>query len=234
MRHPILTTLAACVAVALGCAGCSGTNNRTSSTAIGPTAPPAQTPAPPTARRSPTQAALLPPELPPKAVTDVTDQVRPKPGELPPGFGFGQFEAYQPNQVAVSGFDNPAAVLQRMNETGRLGGYLRQITTPDSAGGAAITIDVWKDAAGAKQYFDQYPRPAAGTQYQEITLPQPLGDQTFAIQVTLNDQNGYSISWRRGRIILGVGEFFPPGKASLDALQPLIDLLDKKAQAAQQ
>jgi hypothetical protein len=236
MHRSIFTALAACAAVALGSAACSGSNNKTnSSSAVGPTAPPAQTAAPPVARRSPTpEAALLPPELPPKAVTEITDQVRPKPGDLPPGFGFGQFEAYQPNQVAISGFDDPAGVLQRMNETGRLGGYLRQITTPDSDGGAAITIDVWKDAAGAKQYFDQYPRPAAGTQYQEITLPQPLGEQSFAIQVTLNGQTGYSISWRRGRIILGVGEFFPPGKASLDALQPLIDLLDKKAQAAQQ
>ncbi len=235
MRRPIITALAACVAVALGCAACSGANNAKPSNATGPTAPPAQTPGPPAARRSPTpEAALLPPQLPPKAVTDITEQVRPKPGELPPGFDFGQFEAYQPNQVAITGFDDPAAVLQRMNETGRLGGYLRQITTPDSAGGAAITIDVWKDAAGAKQYFDQYPRPAAGTQYQEITLPQPLGEQSFAIQVTANGQTGYSISWRRGRIILGVGEFFPPGKASLDALQPLIDLLDRKAQAAQQ
>src|SRR5581483_9046928 len=196
MRRPILTTLAASAAVALGCAACSGSNNAKPPTAVGPTAPPAQTSAPPVARRSPTpEAALLTPELPPKAVTDITEQVRPRPADLPPGFGFGQFEAYQPNQVAISGFDNPAAVLQRMNETGRLGGYLRQITTPDSSGGAAITIDVWKDAAGAKQYFDQYPRPAAGIQYQEITLPQPLGEQSFAIEITLNGQTGYSISW---------------------------------------
>lgn len=237
MRRPIVTALAACLAVALGGAACSGSNNAKPPTVVGPTAPPAQTAAPPVARRSPSPTpagALLPPEIPPKAVTDITEQVRPRPGDLPPGFGFGQFEAYQPNQVAVTGFDNPAAVLQRMNATGRLGGYLRQITTPDSPGGAAITIDVWKDAAGAKAYFDQYPRPQVGTHYQEITLPQPLGDQSFAIEVMANGQTGYSISWRRGRIVLGVGEFFAPDKASLDALQPLIEMLDKKAQAAQQ
>lgn len=236
MRRSIVTALAACVAIAFGGAACNGSNNAKPAIGGGPTAPPPQTAAPTVVgRRSPTpEAALLPPSLPPRAVTDITDQVRPKPGDLPPGFGFGQFEAYQPNQVAITGFDDPAAVLRRMNETGRLGGYLRQITTPDSAGGAAITIDVWKDAAGAKQYFDQYPRPQAGTQYREITLPQPLGEQSFAIEVMANGQTGYSISWRRGRIILGVGEFFPPGKASLDALQPLIDLLDQKAQAANQ
>ncbi len=235
MRRLVILVVPAAL---LALAACGGSNNKkaTSPTAAGPTAPPAQTAAPAQAQRgSPTPGVSLePPGAPPKAVTDITEQVRPKPGGRSPGFGFGQFEAYQPNEAAVSGFENPAAVLDLMNTTGRLGGYLRQITTPDSPGGAGVTIDVWKDAAGAKQYFDQYPRPAAGTQYQEITLPQPLGEQSFAIQVTGNGQIGYSIAWRRGRIILGVGEFFLPDKASLDALQPLIDLLDQKAQAAQQ
>jgi len=225
----------ALVAAALVLTACGGSNHkRNSPRAAGPTAPPAQTA---TAERgaSPTPAVTLrPPGAPPKAVTDITEQVRPRPGELPPGFGFGQFEAYQPNEVAVNGFADPAAVLQRMNQTGRLGGYLRQFTTQESPSGAAITIDVWQDAAGAKQYFDQYPRPEAGTQYHEVTLPRPLGDQSFAIEVTSNGQTGYSLSWRRGRIILGVGEFFPAGNASLAALQPLIDLLDQKAQAAKQ
>lgn len=172
--------------------------------------------------------------VPAKAVTDITEQVRPKSGELPQGFGFGQFEGYQPNESAVQGFANPDAVLQRLKDSGRQGGFFQQITMADSPGGAGITIDVWKDAAGAKAYFDDYPRPDKSVDFSEISLPRPLGEQSFAIEYRVNGQTGYSLAWRRGRIVIGAGASFPPGKASLDKLQPLLDLLDKKAQAAQQ
>ena len=172
--------------------------------------------------------------VPSKAVTDITEQVRPKSGELPQGFGFGQFQGYQPNESAVQGFANPEALLKRMNDTGRLGGFFQQIGMADSPGGAGITIDVWQDAAGAKAYFDDYPRPEGNVDLNEIPVPQPLGEQSYAIEYRLNGQTGYSLAWRRGRIILGAGAAFPPGKAALDKLQPLLDLLDKKAQAAQQ
>jgi hypothetical protein len=196
-----------------------------------PTAPPAQPPLPFT----PTPILDLgTPEPPPPDVVTLTDQVRLKITQLPRDFGYGQFQAYQSNQQAVSGYDDPQGVLARMNATGRRGGILQQIITPLNPTGAGITVEVWKDAAGAKQYFDQYPRPEKSLKYQVIDPPRQVGDQTFAIRYELGGNVGYVISWRRGRLILGVGDQFQPGKESLDELMALVDLLDKNAQAAKQ
>jgi len=220
---------------------CIGTKSTTPQAAA-PTAPPAQSPAsgqgtraasPSPAIRSGTPAFGRA-AIPSAAVTDITEQVRFKPGDLPAGYTFGQFQSYQSNESAVNGYDDEQAVLARMNSTGRLGGLLQQIITPNSAGGAGVTVDVWRDEAGAKAFFDQFPRPEQSIKYEEISLPKSLGDQYFAFKANVGGQVDYSVTWRRGRIILGTGELYPAGHDSLDNLTTLIDLLDKKAQAAKQ
>jgi len=237
MRGPQLLPAVAGLAL-LALTACSGSNKKTSPSlpTVAPSFPArsAQTPRGAGIATPPVAQRFVTPAPSPAQVTDLTDMIRLRAGDLPQGFGLGQFQAYQPNEAAVNGYENPQDVLSRMNATGRLGGLVQQITSPDSQGGLGVTIDVWKDAAGAKTFFDQYPRPDPSITYKEITLPQPPGEQVFAIQASTNGQTAYSVSWRRGRLILGVGEIFPAGKESLDKLQPIIDLVDRKAQAAAQ
>jgi len=166
-------------------------------------------------------------------VKSVVDQLRLKITELPRDFGFGQFATFQSNEAAVGGFDDPVGVLERMNETGRLGGYVQQLSTRDGPT-AAYTIEVWKDAAGARAYFDQFPKPDKSLSYKVITLPQTLGDQSFAYQYDAGSKTGYSIAWRRGRFILGAGDSFASGKESLDRIMQIVNLLDQKAQSLPQ
>ncbi len=218
----------------LALCACSSSNNASSAPTASrtiATAPPAQTAI--IAARTPGAPALATPAPAPADVTRLTEQVRLKITELPQGFSFGQFAGYQANEAAVTGFDDPQGVFNRMNSTGRLGGYVQSLVAPDSSG-ASYTIDVWKETAGATSYFDQYPRPDKSLTYQAIDLPRPLGDQSLAYQYQANGQTGYAVAWRRGRLILGAGELFMPGKESIDKLMPLITALDQKAQAAQQ
>ncbi len=153
--------------------------------------------------------------------------------DLPAGLGIGGLAGYQTIQAAVNGYDNPPAVMELMARTGRGGGYIEQITTAESSNGAGMSIEVWLDAAGAKTYFDSYPRPEAGFQYEQIDVP-GLGDQVFAYRYHSNGRTGYAISWRRGRIVMGVGESLDPANDSIDHVMTIVNLLDKKAQTVPQ
>lgn len=225
-----------CAVLALLFVACSSSKKPAASSAAvatpRATAPPVQTG--PVAEPTP-DASLGTPQPVPKEVGDLADQAKLKITQLPRGFSIGPFpEAFQANAQAVSGYDKPQAVLDRMNATGRLGGILQQIITPLNPSGAGVTVDVWKDAAGAKAFFDQFPRPEPGVSYSDFTPPRQVGDQTFAIRYQIGGSVGYVINWRRGRLILGVGDQFPAGKESVDELMTIVDLLDQNAQAAKQ
>lgn len=161
------------------------------------------------------------------------DSIKLDASDLPAGFGIGGLAGYQTVQAAVTGYDNPSAVMDLMTKTGRAGGFIEQIITPDSSNGAGTSVEVWRDATGAKTYFDSYPRPEAGFQYQQIDVP-GLGDQLFAYRYTAGGRIGYSIAWRRGRVVLGAGETLNPGNDSIDRILMLVQLLDKKAQSVSQ
>jgi hypothetical protein len=123
-------------------------------------------------------------------------------------------------------------VLKLFTDTGRQDGYIQQVNSPDGGSGIGVSIEVWQDAAGAKAYFDQFPQPPAEAKAQPFALPQPLGEQSFAYRYAAGAGSGTSIAWRRGRVVLGVGET-ASGQAVLDHLQQIAALLDAKAQAAQ-
>jgi len=229
MRFIPVTTAIAALLLGAACSGSSSSGNRAGVVA---TAPPAQTAVIRNSTPAQQLEAATPPPLPPD-VTRLTDEVKLKITELSREYGYGPFAAFQTNEAAVGGFDNPNAVLKQLNDTGRQGGYVQSLTSVDGPGGA-FTVDIWKDAAGAKSYFDQFPRPPQGITFQEIQLPQPLGEQSFAYEYRLNGQTGYSLAWRRGRIILGLGLQYFPGKESLDKVLALAMQLDQKAQAAKQ
>lgn len=231
----ILPTVALAAMLLLAC---SGSNKPAASSSAAAVATPRATVPPPqngpVADPTP-DLSLGTPQPEPKDVKDLTDQVHFTITQLPRGFAIGPIpEAFQDNAQAVSGYDNPSAVFDRMNATGRLGGILQQITTPLNPAGAGITVDVWKDASGAKTFFDQFPRPEAGVQYTDFTPPKPVGDQSFGIRYQIGGTVGYVLSWRRGRLILGIGDAFPAGKESVDELMTLVNLLDQNAQAVKQ
>ncbi|HLZ68953.1 MAG TPA: hypothetical protein VKV26_03485 [Dehalococcoidia bacterium] len=153
-------------------------------------------------------------------------------GDLPAGYSVGGLSGRQSNEQAITGYADPQAVLKLFNDTGRLDGFIQQISSPDSASGVGVSIEVWKDEAGAKLYFDQFPSPPAEVKPQPFTLAQPLGDQSTAYHYTIGAGGGTSIAWRRGRVLLGVGEP-AASQAALDHLLQIAALLDAKAKAAQ-
>jgi len=164
---------------------------------------------------------------------DLIDQIKLTAADLPSGFNVGGLAGHQPNQQAITGYADPQAVLKLFNDTGRQDGYIQQISSPDTGSGIGVSIEVWGDEAGAKAFFDQYPSPPADVKPQPFTLPQPLGDQSYAYQYALGAGSGTSIAWRRGRVVLGVGEA-ASGQTVLDHLLQIAAILDAKAQAAQQ
>ncbi len=167
------------------------------------------------------------------SASDLIDQIKLTAADLPSGFNIGALSGHQSNEQAITGYADPQAVLKLFNDTGRQDGYIQQISSPDSGSGIGVSIEVWGDAAGAKAFFDQYPSPPADVKAQPFTLPQPLGDQSYAYQYALGAGSGTSIAWRRGRVVLGVGEA-ASGQAALDHLLQIAAILDAKAQAAQQ
>ncbi len=152
--------------------------------------------------------------------------------DLPSGYSVGGLSAHEANAQAINGYADPQAVLKLFNDTGRLDGFVQQINSPDSSSGIGVSIEIWQDEAGAKAYFDQFPSPPAEVKPQQFTLPSPLGDQSTAYQYAIGAGSGTSIAWRRGRVVLGVGEP-ASGQAALDHLLQIAAILDAKAQAAQ-
>ncbi|HZU77576.1 MAG TPA: hypothetical protein VFA70_12485 [Dehalococcoidia bacterium] len=211
-----------------GCSSSSRSNSATAPTAR--TAPPAQT----ALIRAATPPAAVTVAVQPSDVVRITNDLRLTAADLPPGAQPGPLEGTLSNEAAAVGFASPTAVVTLMQQTGRLGGIAQALTTGDGATGAGVSIEVWRDAQGAQRYFAQYPRPEGPGQITKITLPQPLGDESFAYQIEQNGQITYAVNWRRGRLILGVGERFPASQASLDKTLAIAQALDKKAAAEPQ
>jgi|GEM_PF-3265412 len=166
----------------------------------------------------------------PRALIDL---IRLDNSNLPSGFSFGQLFGYQANEQAVIGYADPQSVLDLLNSTGRQDGYIEQISGP---GGSSfgVSIQIWRDAAGAKAFFDQHPLPDSSVSYQQVQLDTPIGEQYQALKISAGAGSSYALSWRVGRVVLGIGgDAGPDGKPSQAMLQ-LVDLLTKRAQAAQQ
>ena len=163
---------------------------------------------------------------------DLLNALKLQTADLPSGFSVGSMEGFQANEAAVAGYDDPAGTLQLMQRTGRVGGYVQQIADAGSANGAGVSIEVWNDAAGAATYFEHYPHPESSTTYEPIDVP-GLGEQVFAYRYESNGSSGYAVAWRRGRLVLGVGEMVRAGQ-SVDHVLELAKALDKKARSVQQ
>jgi hypothetical protein len=177
-------------------------------------------------------AAAAPASGGPSDPRALIDAVKPGDSDLPSGFTPGQFSGYQANDQAILGYANPQDVLSLLNSTGRQDGFIEQVNGP--SGTFALSIQVWQDATGAKTFFDQHPVPDNTVQFKTVQLDKPLGDQYQALLIGSGAQATYALSWRVGRVVLGIGGAAgADGKPSADMLQ-LADFMTKRAQAAQQ
>ena len=161
------------------------------------------------------------------------NQIKPGAGDLPSGYSPGQFAGEQPNAQAITGYANPSDVLSLFTSSGRQDGFVQQIAGPNGET-FGVSYGVWQDAAGAKQFMDNHPLPDSSVTFQQVQLDQPLGDQYQALQIGSGASSSYALSWRVGRVVLGLGGAAgADGKPSADLLQ-LANLLTQRAQAAQQ
>jgi hypothetical protein len=216
--------------LSLLCACSSSAKSPSATVPAARTVPPAQT----AVIRVPTPPPAVTVSVPPSDVVRITNDLRLTAADLPSGVRPGPLQGTLSNQAAAVGFASPTAVVDLMQQTGRLGGIAQGLATTDGATAAGVSIEVWKDAQGAQQYFAHYPQPEGPAQITRLSLPQPLGDESFAYQIEQNGQLSYAVNWRRGRIILGVGETFPPSQASLGKTMAIALALDKKAASERQ
>jgi hypothetical protein len=150
-------------------------------------------------------------------------------GDLPSGYSLG-VEQQLPNETASQGFADPAAAAKLIQQSGREGGIAQQVFTTSSASELGVTVEAFKDAAGAQDWIAHPPVYPASMHVTAATLPQPLGEQSSAIHWTQNGSSGYVVNFRRGRFVFGFGLSAPTGQESLDAVLPLAKALDQKAQ----
>lgn len=167
------------------------------------------------------------------SASELIDRITLTAADLPSGYSLGGLSGHESNEQAITGYADPQGVLKLFNDTGREDGFIQQISSPDTGSGIGVSIEVWRDEAGAKAFFDQFPSPPAEVKPQPFDLPTPLGDQNFAYRYALGAGSGTSIAWRRGRVVLGIGEP-ASGDAALNHLLQIAAILDAKALAAQQ
>jgi len=149
-------------------------------------------------------------------------------GDLPSGYSLG-VQQELPNATASQGYADPAAVAKEIEQSGRQGGIAQQVFSATSGGELGVTIEAFKDAAGAQAWVAHPPPYPASMNATPATLPAPLGEQDAAIHWTQDGNSGYVINFRRGRFVFGLGLSAPAGTESLNALLPLAQALDAKA-----
>lgn len=193
-----------------------------------------KTPAPnPTQGRATTTstAAAPPAAAVPTLSAGLTDTLKKyalTPADLPSGYALG-LQQQLPNETASAGFADPAAVVKEIQQSGRQGGIAQQVISTTGAGEMAVTVEAFKDAAGAQDWVAHPPAYPPSMNATPATLPQQLGEQSTAVHWTQDGNGGYLVSFRRGRFVFGLSLGAPSGKESLDALLPLAKSLDANA-----
>jgi hypothetical protein len=172
-----------------------------------------------------TPSSLIPPD-----VSALLHQYTLAKSDLPAGYTSGLIVEV-PNEAAISGYSDLQAAQQEMDADGRQGGLGEQIIPPsDMPGSIGVSIELFKDTAGAQQWAAQPPALPASMNPTAASPSQSFGDAMSAIHWTQGGQSGYILSFSRGRLVFGIGTAAPTGQESLDAALALAQILDKKAQ----
>jgi hypothetical protein len=216
MVHRKLTAIAAFCLVVL--VGCSGLRARTPSPAATATAPPSsQTPVA-------TPVSLFPP-----AVGATLRRYTLTQADMPDGYTAGGVLEV-PNEQAANDYADPNQATQEITETGRQGGLGQQLFGPGSVvGSLGLSIELFKDAAGARRWAAQPPPSPAALQMTPVEADRSFGDASSVMHWSQGAQSGYVLSFSEGSVVYGLGLQAPSGQESLAPLETLAQSIDKKA-----
>ena len=91
----------------------------------------------------------------------------------------------------------------------------------------AVSIDIYKDAAGAQQAIQTNDLPQ---EFQTVTLPVRIGDQTVAEKGIVASLGQTRLEWRRGRLVFSALYYSEPGIESFDPLVQIARAIDGRYQ----
>jgi hypothetical protein len=175
-------------------------------------------------------ATPAPPSTLPPDVLAVLKRYSFRQADLPEGYAAGG-TLEVPNQQAVLDYGNPKAAEQEIAETGRQGGLGQQVFPPPTVTGSiGVSIEVFKDEAGARRWAADPPAMQANLNPTPVDASGPFGEASSATHWTQGAKSGYVLSFSRGRIVYGIGIEAPTGTESLTPAQELARSLDQKAQ----
>jgi hypothetical protein len=148
--------------------------------------------------------------------------------DMPAGYTAGGLLEV-PNEQAVNDYADPKAAKQEIADTGRQGGLGQQIMGPPSANGTfGLSIELFKDAAGAQRWASQPPASPPDLQMAQVPQDQRYGDASSTMHWSKGAQSGYVLSFSRGQIVYGLGIQAPSGQESLGPLQTLAQSIELK------
>ncbi len=122
----------------------------------------------------------------------------------------------------VSGAEDAAALKTKVLARGWLGTIQMFFGSHDPPT-YFVGFDIYKDEAGAKEatLTNDFPN-----QFQEVPPPVKLGDDTTAYKGIGSAVGSTAITWRRGRVVIGVQQFGEPGKETFDQIVQIAQALD--------
>jgi len=127
----------------------------------------------------------------------------------------------------VSGAESVDALRTKVLQRGWQG-TLQQFFGSHDPPTYSVELDLYGDAKGATGSIttNDFPR-----QFQSVTPPVKLGDDTVAYKGINSSLGGIYVAWRHGRVILNVSYFGPPGTESFDPLVTIAKALDTQYQS---
>lgn len=176
---------------------------------------------------SATPAATPPSSLPPGVLTTLRHYALVQ-NDMPAGYATGGILEV-PNDQAASDYADPQQAKQEIGETGRQGGLGQQINGPPSvAGTLGLSIELFKDPAGAQRWASQPPPSPAALQMAPVPNSPSFGDASSVLHWSQGAQSGYVLSFSRGQVVYGLGIQAPSGQESLDPLETLAQSIEQK------
>lgn len=142
--------------------------------------------------------------------------------DMPAGFvPVDELNRFQYNEEIVRDAPNPQKMAQRLQDTGRLYGYVSgfaQLTAAGLAGTllASSDVDLYANADGAHRSLQQYDEMLAEYGLPGTAMPAPaIGDEARAFEVQITRTEGgrelsfayYYLVFRKGTIVAGLSTF---------------------------
>jgi len=135
-----------------------------------------------------------------------------------------------PNEQAANDYPDSNQAMQEMTETARQGGLGQQLFGPGSmAGTLGLSIELFKDAAGAQRWASEPPPSPPALQMAPVSADRRFGDASSVMHWSQGAQSGYVLSFSEGPIVYGLGLQAPAGQESLAPLETLAQSIEQKA-----